>query len=634
MDAIGFDFETTGLYPYHGATITHLAIAHANGKVLVFEAHEIDTGIQYLVDNRLSLVVWNMAFDLSFIKYYYPQHYDDILSRTYDAMRLRAGYAVWDENEGLGLKAATLTYLPDLASYEADLKLWCQGQGLKGDFRAHLAQMPSDMVLKYVATDAIATIRLFNRFITKLADTPWEKDHDLYRYNTNLLIDSQTRGLVVDRERIETCRAMYDAQVNEHYDAFRKQHAEDIERVIELMWDAEKAKRKTEKGKAGVPRPTFNPNSNTQLAMLFCQIQGQIPKIKTEKGAPSFKNAHLNQWVGSEHLQGVGKTAIISRFCENMLEQTEIDGLWHPQLKLTGTVTYRCAGAGGLNIQALPRRNKDFMSCVLPREGNIFASIDSVGCEPTVISEYTGDVNYKNIVFDMKGKTPHWINNTLILDDIYLSVLSMTPFGRTYLKDIWDNHRFPAGSFAEQWLVDSEVVKAVVKKYRTIAKIAVLASGYSAGPTKIHKAINEAGFVISETDARNLHNAFWKLFAGVKRYAEDCSKNALANGLRVINRFGQVMWLTSPHKAFNAEIQSSVNPIMQEFTRFLLQQSPYAHFVTFVHDEAIIELPVDKVEEFKAAHAIATQKVNEFLDWKRVKMSFGFAVGANLYEAK
>jgi DNA polymerase I-like protein with 3'-5' exonuclease and polymerase domains len=368
--------------------------------------------------------------------------------------------------------------------------------------------------------------------------------------------------------------------------------------------------------------------------MLFCGVLHQEAKILTPTGRPSFKAAHLGQFQGTDHLQNAGKTQLIANFCASMLNHTERDSRYHPQLKLTGTVTYRCAGSGGINIQALPRRHKEFMSCLGNEEGYEYVSVDCIAAEPSVISELTGDVNYKKIVFDLKNCAPYWEDGVLMLNDIYLSVLSTTPFGRTYLKHIWDTHIFPAGSFVEQWLVDSEIVKSVCKKYRTVAKSAVLSAGYGAGAAKIHKSISEAGFEITPTEAANLHKGFWKLFSGVKQYAEDCAKECSEDNNCVRNRFGQIAWLSSSHKAFNYKVQSSINPIIQFFTRAILEEMPELAFITWIHDEAIFRLPFGSRFDFIKAHERATARTNNWLGFQRVTMGFGMAFGSNLYEAK
>ena len=164
--------------------------------------------------------------------------------------------------------------------------------------------------------------------------------------------------------------------------------------------------------------------------------------------------------------------------------------------------------------------------------------------------------------------------------------------------------------------------------------MATLAAGYGAGAAKIHQAISEAGFDISEHDAGNLHRGFWQLFKGVKSFAAASAEAAKTRGLRVYNRFGQSAVVSSPHKAFNWMVQSSINPIIQYFSRELLAACPSAQFVTWIHDELIVELPAEHVETLKSAHAAASTAVNDWLQFETLKMRFGLTVGGDLYDIK
>jgi DNA polymerase I-like protein with 3'-5' exonuclease and polymerase domains len=65
----------------------------------------------------------------------------------------------------------------------------------------------------------------------------------------------------------------------------------------------------------------------------------------------------------------------------------------------------------------------------------------------------------------------------------------------------------------------------------------------------------------------------------------------------------------------------------------LLENAPYARYITTIHDEVISDLPEDRRDDFAAAKALTEAQINAILGWD-VAMRFGLAFGNNLYEAK
>ena len=93
----------------------------------------------------------------------------------------------------------------------------------------------------------------------------------------------------------------------------------------------------------------------------------------------------------------------------------------------------------------------------------------------------------------------------------------------------------------------------------------------------------------------------------------------------------------SPHKALNYTIQSSLNYVINYYIERFLEELPSAEFVVTIHDELIVTIPQDAVEEAKEAQKRAISALNNHLHTQHgwsLNVSLGFAVGANLYEAK
>lgn len=283
-----------------------------------------------------------------------------------------------------------------------------------------------------------------------------------------------------------------------------------------------------------------------------------------------------------------------------------------------------------VNVQGLSRRDAGLMTCITPDPGYTTVSIDLASGEPTVTSHFSQDRNYMYACFDGVGKVPEYRNNILMLDDIYLMAMSISPIGAVKAREAFYK-KWPAGSFQDQWLADAEVIKTALKKDRQIHKMLALGLSYGMGANKMCKQMYDAGFQLSVSDAKTFKNAYWHLFSGVKKFANRLTKIIEDDGY-VVNPFGYRL-TPQAHKGFNAFIQSSVSGIMHVFTAKLMAAAPYGRFVTCIHDELLIDVPSDRLDEFKKDKEIATKSLNDDLNWS-VNIRTGFAVGSNWYEAK
>jgi len=288
-------------------------------------------------------------------------------------------------------------------------------------------------------------------------------------------------------------------------------------------------------------------------------------------------------------------------------------------------------GSARLNVQGLARRDKLLMGCIRPAEGHDCVSIDLSAGEPTVCTHFSKDPVYRYCTFDGIGKAPFYRNGYLWIDDIYLTTASINPLHAAAVKDAFENGVYEAGTFAQQWLKDPEVIKTALKAIRQFNKMAQLGFSYGMGPKKFVKQARDAGYTIPLADAQTLYKAYWKLFAGVKSFIDRCSKQ-VERDTYLVNPFGYRL-KCDPHKAFNAYIQSSVSGIMHVFLKFLAEEAPYMILLTVIHDEIVAECPIDRVEEFRQAKERAEDRLNDALKWN-VKVRTGFVTGKNWFEAK
>jgi DNA polymerase I-like protein with 3'-5' exonuclease and polymerase domains len=477
-------------------------------------------------------------------------------------------------------------------------------------------RLPTELLQTYNVADTDNTLRIYDTVTKILGDRgiDWTIDNAYYLGITKLIVEAQIRGVKVKQAQLSTHIDVMEQKVESLDQLFRTTYATELEAI------------ETNNGSK------FNVNSKKQLGELFVGQLGMEPKILTPKGAPSFRSAHFGQWGhGGSLLKDRGKYLKIIEHSTKLLEVSQEDGRWHLGLRTTGTRTGRCAGAGGLNAQGLARRNKGLMSSIVPTStNNVFVSADVVSAEPCVTAHYSGDRNYILATFEMQGKRPYWEGDMLIISDIYLMVMSRSPTSRQVLLDAW-KREWPAGTFPDQWIADSEIIKSHLKSERSFCKALCLGLGYGMQPRRLAKTAAESGRPISLKVAKEFYEAYWTLFSGLKSFADKCEETVARRGF-IMNCFGYCN-IPEPRKSFNAFIQSTVSGIINYVATEWMERCPYAKMVTVIHDELIIEVPRDNVEDLREQQKKTLQELNDLLRWK-TRVDLGFVVGEDLYSAK
>lgn len=284
-----------------------------------------------------------------------------------------------------------------------------------------------------------------------------------------------------------------------------------------------------------------------------------------------------------------------------------------------------------LNPQGLGRRSPELMKCIVPPSGMVAASIDLASGEPTCVSHYSQDRLYKYACFDGVGKAPYYENGVLMISDIYLMTMSVSPIHAQLMRETFDKQRYGERTFSEQWLVDSDIAKKPIKKEREFSKLLKLAIDYGIGPKKMVKQAYERGYDLPFNTARKFHQNTWDTFDGVRKFRDYCALKVKKQGY-LVNAFGYRL-VPSQFKAFNYFIQSSVSGIMHVLIQKLFFLAKYAKLVTIIHDELIVDLPIDKQEDFRKHLKEATDSLNEDLKWT-VAIRTGLVFGSNWFEAK
>lgn len=271
------------------------------------------------------------------------------------------------------------------------------------------------------------------------------------------------------------------------------------------------------------------------------------------------------------------------------------------------------------------------MNCMVPDEGMTIVGIDLVAAEPSITANFSRDPNYRFATVDGVGSAPFYRDGVLMIDDMYLQVMSVSPLGAAKMREAFDAD-WNGLTFAQQWVKDAEVIKGALKKHRQVHKILCLALSYGMQPKKMVKSMYDAGHQITLQQAKDFYAAYWELYKGVAKFSKRLSRQLEIDGY-IINPFGYRL-TPEPRLGFNYFIQSSVSGAIHVYTAKLFAAAPYAEFLTIIHDEILAEVPTEKVEEFRIAAQRATDSLNEDLNWD-VKIRTGFAPSAiSWYHAK
>jgi DNA polymerase I-like protein with 3'-5' exonuclease and polymerase domains len=217
--------------------------------------------------------------------------------------------------------------------------------------------------------------------------------------------------------------------------------------------------------------------------------------------------------------------------------------------------------------------------------------------------------------------------------------MSSTTIGKSILDKAWAATWDDGMTFAEQWMAKPKVIKTHLDEHRQFFKMLALALIYGMAPARMVKQCYEQfSYHMTLDEAQSIYDGYWTTFSGVRGLVNRLAKQAKKGYM--YNEFGYRLTFDNTgergkdtcHKAANFIIQSTVSGIMHLFNRLLERQCKFTGipflFVTVIHDETVLEVPVSQIEEFKEAKQIAVSCLNERLKWS-VPISVGLAISDN-----
>lgn len=429
------------------------------------------------------------------------------------------------------------------------------------------SEAPEHEADDYEMRDAIYTYRLGKLFVSQLSGKS-----DLIQHVHNLakaLHRTEQRGVKVNEEKIRQVHKEMSDKIQNYLPRLRERFAAECNLFELTKWSEELGKRKTEKGRLGVKKPTFNFDSATNIQwLLYDAIRCPVIE-KTKGGKPSTDYDTVAALARSNHdldllVEYKGDKTLFSTFVEGMLERVE-EGRIYPRFNVNGTTTGRISHSNP-NLGNIPREGP-IRSFFVPDSGMVLVGADYSQLEVVVEYALTGDEQLKKIITE--GASKH---------DITAQGLGIS---------------------------------------RDKAKTLNFALQYGAGVHKVSTLLE-----ITHAEAQQVYDKYWKLYSGVSALREQTAK-ALSESGAVTNCFGRVRHFPKARneyekakqerQAYNFLIQGVGADLCNRAFYTFSQSLKKGQAILSVHDEILAQVETGYEEEAKALLASNMIGAGEFI---------------------
>ncbi len=322
----------------------------------------------------------------------------------------------------------------------------------------------------------------------------------------------------------------------------------------------------------------FNIKSSKQKAWLFYNALGYQPVKYTETGEPAIDDSAL-RLLGQQGKSLIEINELIKEksYVDAALEYAHRDVI-HVALKIPGTLTGRCAGTGGFNLQQQPK-TRGYLEAFRPRQGYAWIDIDLTAVEPCVLTELSRDPAMLSI-YGPEAKA----------NDIYLFVAAQIPgLQETIRATGYDPYNPTPEAIAK--------AKKECKAIRQLCKTVVLASQYGAGPAKIAETLKADGVEKTIEEVQAIHQAYWQLFAGIKAYEKYLVNQWTRNGGWVLNGIGRPICVAQDYlkDIVNRVVQSTGHDLLLLYSKIVRDMLIAAGIefypvIADFHDQIIFEV--------------------------------------------
>lgn len=325
-------------------------------------------------------------------------------------------------------------------------------------------------------------------------------------------------------------------------------------------WLTELDKRKTDRGKAGVPKPEFSFGSHAQVKWLLYESMGLPVLAKTKAGHPATDYDALTKLKAEVEnppiildrlLAYAGLEMLYNTFVIGILER-QVDGVLYPEFNVNGTKTGRISHSNP-NMGNMPKEGV-FRNFILPTLGKICGE-DYTQLEVIIEANLTHDKNLVKII--MEGASKH---------DITAQALGVS---RDVAKTL---------NFAMQYWCTAEKVAKLLK--------------------------------ISRAEGLFVYNKYWETYSGPKALKEQTDRELETQGY-VTNIFGRSRHFDlegmgfwdlerAKRQAYNFKVQGPGGDIMNRAFYMRgdhLRKTGRGRALWTVHDETIEDIKEPYIAE-------------------------------------
>lgn len=408
-------------------------------------------------------------------------------------------------------------------------------------------EAPEDERTEYACADIVETNTVYKHILKSLREQgiPEKLREDVNRLSIALLY-TEMEGIAVDLPYLTEIGVKMKSEMERLDPAMRALVSEETHLVEMWRWLKELDKRKTDKGKSNVPRPTFSFGSPDQLSALLYDCLGlpvqrhpSTKAVSTDADALGrIKDLHpvvplLIQW--REY------PVIYNTFIQGTLEKMR-DGRIYPGFKINGTKGARISHEKP-NMGNIPSEG-GVKGIFIPDDGQEFSELDFSQLEVCTEAHITQDKNLLSIVCDNASK-----------HDITSHNLGLP---------------------------------------RALAKKLNFTMQYFCMPPKVASTIG-----CSLKEAEYIWNKFWETYPGPKKYKEFTDK-CIDDGIPLVDLFGRRRrfehkkrqpWDRDYRSGYNFCMQSPGAQMMNNAfykTNHLLRSNRVGRGILTVHDSQLI----------------------------------------------
>jgi DNA polymerase-1 len=404
----------------------------------------------------------------------------------------------------------------------------------------------SDAVL-YAAEDSDITFRLYKFFDNLLSKDAKKVLNDIELPLITILSEMELEGIIVSKEKLSSLSQLYGNRL------------EEITNHIYEMSGKE-----------------FNINSTKQLQVVLFDELKLTPGKKTKTGystATDVLEAIKDESpIVQEILEYRSLTKLKSTYIDSLpLLINEETKRIHTSFLQMGTATGRLSSKNP-NLQNIPIRSEDgrrIRDAFVPKEGCLFISADYAQIELVVLSHMAEDESLRE----------------------------------AFIKGV-DVHTFTAS------LVFEKPMEEVTASERRMAKTINFGVMYGMSAFRLSKELE-----ISRKDANDFIKAYFSRYNGVARFIDSTTSNVRKNGyvttlfnhkrsVPKINSRNKLEKAASERIAVNSIIQGTAAEIMKigmiKVSKALKENNLKSKLLLQVHDEVILEVPLDEVDRVKA----------------------------------